>query len=218
MEAHASKVRRTYIAGAGVSGLLLAGAAIVFISLVGLVSFATWPEADDQLAPLSSALESVLPAEPDGGAVTLSPPEVTPGAPAAGAAAASSTGQGAPTSGTVGNGGGNAKKAGGRADGKGTGHGNANGQSKGHGKGHGKGHSKGKGNSVPPVAATPVTSPPGHVNSRSATSGNGSPGNSGESSHGRSVVPKPEKVKGPKGPKSGSNGNGRANGHAKHGR
>jgi hypothetical protein len=61
MEAHASKVRKTYIAGAGVSGALLAGAAILFISLIGLVSFWAWPQASDRVEPLNVELAPARP-------------------------------------------------------------------------------------------------------------------------------------------------------------
>jgi hypothetical protein len=73
------RIKRSYIAGAGVSGALLAGAAIVFISLVGLVSFHLWPQSRDGADALVAELDLAPSDDTPGGSVaepssTSSPP------------------------------------------------------------------------------------------------------------------------------------------------
>jgi hypothetical protein len=50
-----AKTTQSYIAGIGVSGALLAGAAVTLISLVGLVSFRVWPGAPVGSGPTGQA-------------------------------------------------------------------------------------------------------------------------------------------------------------------
>ena len=73
------RIKRSYIAGAGVSGALLAGAAIVFISLVGLVSFQLWPQSRDGADALVAELDLAPSGDTSGSSVaapssTSSPP------------------------------------------------------------------------------------------------------------------------------------------------
>src|SRR5512134_2059142 len=82
MEAHTPKVKQAYIAGAGVSGALLAGAAIVFISLVGLVSSTVWPESDDRVSPMNAVLDPARGPESQEVPATA-PPAAAPSPPAA---------------------------------------------------------------------------------------------------------------------------------------
>src|SRR3954453_22975729 len=75
-EAHvANKTQESFIVGVGASGGLLAGAAIVFVTLIGVVSFNVWPSAAGII--------------PSGGNVELSP-----GPPAAGGGPPGPTGGG----------------------------------------------------------------------------------------------------------------------------
>jgi hypothetical protein len=64
--------RRSYIAGIGASGALLAGAVVTFVFLVGTVSFEVWPEASER----------------DSGTESLGVAELSGPGPAAGASAA----------------------------------------------------------------------------------------------------------------------------------
>ncbi len=96
MEAHTPKVKQAYIAGAGVSGGLLAGAAIVFISLVGLVSSTVWPESDHRLSPMNAVLDPVrgpesreIPAAAPPAPAPAPPPAASVSPPATPASAAS---------------------------------------------------------------------------------------------------------------------------------
>ncbi|MGC1814818.1 MAG: hypothetical protein WA696_11820, partial [Solirubrobacterales bacterium] len=54
----------SFIVGVGASGALLAGAAIVFVSLVGLVSFNVWPTAQDASTDGNVELSAATPRAP----------------------------------------------------------------------------------------------------------------------------------------------------------
>src|SRR5215207_320685 len=58
----AAETTGTYLAGVGTSGALLAGAAIVFVTLVGLASFDVWP---GEGGGSSSSVVDLMPAEPE---------------------------------------------------------------------------------------------------------------------------------------------------------
>src|SRR6188768_1689904 len=54
----------SFIVGVGASGALLAGAAIVFVTLVGLVSFNVWPTAQDATTDGNVELSAATPNAP----------------------------------------------------------------------------------------------------------------------------------------------------------
>jgi hypothetical protein len=88
----------SFIVGVGASGALLAGAAIVFVTLVGLVSFNVWPKAQDATTGANVELSAATPRVPAGSTVV-------PVSAAAGQLAAVNVGTPVSTGG--GNGGGN---------------------------------------------------------------------------------------------------------------
>lgn len=103
-EAHAATTRHTntpesFIVGVGASGALLAGAAVVFVTLVGLVSFNLWPSSRD--ASIYGNVE--LSAAPQAGAAASS---AAPVSAATGQLASSGGATVAPRGGGGGNGGG----------------------------------------------------------------------------------------------------------------
>src|SRR3954451_18202965 len=117
-EAHAaSRTSESFIVGIGASGGLLAGAAIVFVTLVGIVSFNVWPSA----AGLSTSggnveLSAAQRAAGGGGGGTTVPLSSASGqlastSPTTGAASGGGGGQ------TGGGGGGSGKSGGGSAAG-----------------------------------------------------------------------------------------------------
>jgi hypothetical protein len=55
-----SKTPESFIVGVGASGALLSGAAIVFVTLVGLVSFNVWPTSGDTFADGNVELSTAL--------------------------------------------------------------------------------------------------------------------------------------------------------------
>ena len=65
--------RRSYIAGIGASGALLAGAVVTFVFLVGTVSFEVWPEASER----DSGTESLGVAELSGPGGSGASPEAS---------------------------------------------------------------------------------------------------------------------------------------------
>ncbi|HET8592858.1 MAG TPA: hypothetical protein VFL56_04275 [Solirubrobacterales bacterium] len=91
MEAHVPKAERAYIVGAGASGVVLAGAAIVFISVVGLVSSTEWPDSDHRIEPVNSSLDPALSQRPLG--VPAASPVAAPARAPAVAAPASPVGE-----------------------------------------------------------------------------------------------------------------------------
>src|SRR3954469_23163405 len=97
-----SRTPENFIVGIGASGTLLAGAAILFITLVGLASFKIWPSSRD-LAP------------PVGGNVELSPATATPHGSAGSGSAGSASGASGLLASTVPISGGDASPAGGGA-------------------------------------------------------------------------------------------------------
>src|SRR4051794_41709612 len=66
----------SFIVGVGASGALLAGAAIVFVTLVGLVSFNVWPTGRDFTVAGNVELSSPTPNASAGG--TSAPPSSPP--------------------------------------------------------------------------------------------------------------------------------------------
>ena len=90
----------SFIVGVGASGALLAGAAIVFVSLVGLVSFNVWPTAQDASTDGNVELSAATPRAP-------AHSTVVPVSAAAGQLAAANVGGTGGTAGTGGSGGGN---------------------------------------------------------------------------------------------------------------
>jgi hypothetical protein len=68
-----SKTPESFIVGVGASGALLAGAAIVFVTLVGLVSFNVWPSSE--VGAGGGAIELATPANPP---ADVSPATVSP--------------------------------------------------------------------------------------------------------------------------------------------
>jgi hypothetical protein len=99
-EAHAApKTSRnntpeSFIVGVGASGALLAGAAIVFVTLVGLVSFNVWPTGAPLLADQNVELSTATPNSSSAGTAT------TPVNAASGQLASTSTGTGSSATGT----------------------------------------------------------------------------------------------------------------------
>ena len=112
----ASRTSESFIIGIGASGALLAGAAIGFITLVGLVSFNAWPSSSNPLpnaanVGLSAAKPEPPPAEPGSLVPGLAPGSVAPVRTAAGlfaskSGAARGAGDGAAAGGRGGHGGG----------------------------------------------------------------------------------------------------------------
>jgi len=100
----------SFIVGIGASGALLAGAAIVFVTLVGLVSFNVWPTGRDFTVAGNVELSSPTPNASAGG--TSAPPST-----ASGQIASSSAGGATAVGGSRGVTGGNGQSGGG--DGKG---------------------------------------------------------------------------------------------------
>jgi hypothetical protein len=99
-EAHAAtKTSRnntpeSFIVGVGASGALLAGAAIVFVTLVGLVSFNVWPTGAALLADQNVELSTATPNSSSAGTATA------PVNAASGQLASTSTGTGSSATGT----------------------------------------------------------------------------------------------------------------------
>jgi hypothetical protein len=185
----------SFIVGIGASGALLAGAAIVFVTLVGLVSFNVWPKVAALPVNQNVELSTATPNSSSAGATT-------PVSSAAGQLASTSTGTGSSAAGT---GTGAAGGGGGTGD-QGTGGGNG-GQPKG-------------GLSNPPattpapgpgdtVTSEPDTSTPGtaskspahpvhpthpdtpHQNISDETQGKDNPGNSGDEVTGKGPFSRP---------------------------
>src|SRR2546421_10125506 len=74
-----SNTPESFIVGVGASGALLAGAAIVFVTLVGLVSFNVWPSSRS-FSPSAVNVELSAPkAAPAGGGSTAAPPGAAAG-------------------------------------------------------------------------------------------------------------------------------------------
>jgi hypothetical protein len=86
-----SKTPESFIVGVGASGALLAGAAIVFVTLVGLVSFNVWPTGNETAAGVNVELSTANPSGSSAG-------QATPVSAAAGQVASTSVG-GAPAGG-----------------------------------------------------------------------------------------------------------------------
>jgi hypothetical protein len=97
----------SFIVGVGASGALLAGAAIVFVTLVGLVSFNVWPTAQDASTDGNVELSAATPSAP-------AHSTVAPLSAAAGLVA--STNVGPPTGGPSGGGNGGGKNPGGKGN------------------------------------------------------------------------------------------------------
>ena len=69
-----ARTAETYLAGFGASGALIAGAAVAFMLLVGLVAFDAWPRAAGLLADDTGTVESVDANTPaDAAAAVLGP-------------------------------------------------------------------------------------------------------------------------------------------------
>jgi hypothetical protein len=98
----------SFIVGVGASGALLAGAAIVFVTLVGLVSFNVWPTAQDSTTDGNVELSAATPRNGNG---TPSNSTVVPLSAAAGQLAATNVG---PPTGAGGGGNGGGGNAGGK--------------------------------------------------------------------------------------------------------
>jgi hypothetical protein len=96
----------SFIVGVGASGALLAGAAIVFVTLVGLVSFNVWPTAQDASTDANVELSAATPSAPANSTVV-------PVSAAAGQLAATNVGGSGGTGGGGGNGNGGGKDNGG---------------------------------------------------------------------------------------------------------
>ncbi len=96
-----SKTPESFIVGVGASGALLAGAAIVFVTLVGLVSFNVWPTGNETAAGINVELSTANPSGSSAGQATpvsaaagqVASTSVN-GGPAGGGAAAPKTGGG----------------------------------------------------------------------------------------------------------------------------
>src|SRR4051794_10379543 len=97
----------SFIVGIGASGALLAGAAIVFVTLVGLVSFNVWPSGRDVSVEPSVELSAATP----GGHSTSNSAAAAPVSAASGQLASTSPGAGP---GVSGGGGGNDQSGGGK--------------------------------------------------------------------------------------------------------
>jgi hypothetical protein len=95
----------SFIVGVGASGALLAGAAIVFVTLVGLVSFNVWPTAQDATSDGNVELSAATPRAPANSTVA-------PLSAAAGQLAAANVGTSGGTGGGNGNGNGGNNKGG----------------------------------------------------------------------------------------------------------
>jgi hypothetical protein len=121
----------SFIVGVGASGALLAGAAIVFVTLVGLVSFNVWPTGAALPADQNVELSTATPNSSSAGTAT------TPVSAASGQIASTSTGAGSNTSST--------------------GSGGVGGGNGGQGTGGGKGGQP-KGSVTSPPATTPAPS------------------------------------------------------------
>lgn len=65
-----SKTPESFIVGVGASGALLAGAAIVFVTLVGLVSFNVWPTGNESAAGVNVELSTANPSGSSAGQAT----------------------------------------------------------------------------------------------------------------------------------------------------
>lgn len=190
MEAHVPKAERAYIAGAGASGAVLAGAAIVFISVVGLVSSTEWPDSDHRIEPVNSSLDPAL------GQGALGVPAASPvAAPApAPAVAASSSPAGAAS-----------------ADRR---------EDKRRGDRKGEGNRGSNVAIVPPAAASPVgagTSNPGRSRDQGGTNATARRDESSGSSGGSSVTRRRSEKgsSGTRGSGSRRNGRGKGDGHGK---
>lgn len=199
-----NRTPESFIVGVGASGILLAGAAITFVTLVGLVSFNVWP------APQGVSNDANIELGAATAKVAAPPPATAPvgGAPAQLASAVVPTGVGgggpggaAPGGGSQPGGGGGGGHHGGapRAGtvpvpptlptSPGNGQGNANGQGNGNGP-HGPNSSQGSGSgSGGPVSAGKQEVHPTHPhqaeaaqagNSNGSDIGGGPPGQSGK--------------------------------------
>src|SRR4051794_25796108 len=109
-----NNTNESFIVGVGASGALLAGAAIVFVTLVGLVSFNVWPTGQELSVDSSVELSAATPGGSSGGTAT------TPVSAAAGQLASTSTGGGSSVSGAT-NGGAGKDQGGGNSQGGGKG-------------------------------------------------------------------------------------------------
>src|SRR4051794_6040491 len=89
----------SFIVGVGASGALLAGAAIVFVTLVGLVSFNVWPTAHEVSVDGNVELSTAKAGAPSGGSAAA------PVSAAAGQLASTSVGGGSGANGPTGGGG-----------------------------------------------------------------------------------------------------------------
>jgi len=102
-DAHAAaKTRDTYLAGVGISGALVAGAAIVFIISVGTASFDVWPGGGDN-GGSSSGVVDLAPAGPGGEVAEAATGPTRSNAPS-GSATSPSGGAGTPAQGNEKNG------------------------------------------------------------------------------------------------------------------
>jgi hypothetical protein len=127
-----NNTNESFLVGVGASGALLAGAAIVFVTLVGLVSFNVWPTGHEVSIADSVELSAARPNVPQTTTTTT-----TPVSAASGQLASTTAGTGA------GAGGGNA--------------GGGNSQGGGDGQGGGKDGSPNSGATSPPTATTTPT-------------------------------------------------------------
>ena len=143
----------SFIVGIGASGAVLAGAAIVFVTLVGLVSFNVWPTSRDTAVDANVELSQAT----KGATPNVS---VAPGGGASVQTIASTTGATGATAG---------------AGNTGAGNGNTGGQQQG-GSGGGGGGNGNKGPKSSPPSTSPVTTPP------TSDTGNSDSGNSDGSS------------------------------------
>jgi hypothetical protein len=149
----------SFIVGVGASGALLAGAAIVFVTLVGLVSFNVWPTGPAVTADRNVELSAATPN-------TSQTTTTTPVSAAAGQVAST-------TAGGAGAGGGNV--------------GGDNSQGGGGGQGGGKGGNPKSGTTSPPIATT--TPAPTDGSNRTDDSGSQSPPGSASKSPTHPVHP-----------------------------
>jgi hypothetical protein len=90
----AAETTGTYLAGVGTSGALLAGAAIVFVTLVGLASFDVWP---GERGGSSSGVVDLVPAKPEVEEPAAPPSPASSSSPSSATSGAASGSASAPT-------------------------------------------------------------------------------------------------------------------------